>query len=48
MIHIANKNMLRDIKDTKIRKMMSCLFRYTDWKKNIITIFLLQFFIQNI
>jgi len=38
--------MLRDIKDTKIRKMIFCLFRYTDEKK--ITNFLLQFFIQNI
>jgi hypothetical protein len=26
--------MLRDIKDTKIRKMIFCLFRYTDEKKN--------------
>jgi hypothetical protein len=39
--------MLRDIKDTKIRKMIFCLFRYTDEKKKI-TNFLLQFFIQNI
>jgi hypothetical protein len=39
--------MLRDIKDTKIRKMIFCLFRYTDEKKKL-QIFLLQFFIQNI
>ena len=27
--------MLRDIKDTKIRKMIFCLFRYTDEKKKL-------------